>query len=599
MRAAGNILRPLHRDDRGVLSILALLTLMALVALVGLVYNASEYASRRRHVQAAADSAAHSAAMWISRTTNTIAGTNQLIVENASAEVILRSAQRTAHVILSRITSEKRRIERELQRITDQRRRNDQRSTGPDPNTALRLELKEAVLLAILDQYRFQEEIYRMFVDRTSPAMGTTPDMLAQRRQAIRDYQAEVMYLTGQAVEEQRLAIAEFYKCEVVLARPDGGPLIAPLKKVGRTNFDAPVHVGNFVMTVGRDLVPVLGGSWGTIPCPPLRRFFNDRVSRDEGRDRNDSLVPILSEYDQQRQRIHQLIIDMTTPPPDATPAIEQIYLRVRQEILAMNLHERFAVRAFHDAVSHFRSVVLWQLGEIPQHTLATYDLYPIPDWARDGVRQSAYRYVYERALQRNWRNIYNWKYRQLIREGMDRAQARREATQYAHAVAPIAAGRVAEIASEIWIRVPWPYEITPPPSPHVTWRITRDDRHEHFTLLSAAMTTDQTNPRPVLTKLMNTLQTPLVACAQAESANWMEYHGRYGGGNLHAKYTQAFPPPPWRISTAGGWNWQPRLAFSDALGRTILANEHFAAFFEQAGMGGGEAGAFDEAVQH
>src|ERR1700722_10244999 len=90
-----HLLHRLHTDDRGNLGVLLLLTVWALVALIGLVWNSGEYATRKRQVQAAADSAAHAGNMWVSRTTNATAATNLVMSENGSAEVILRSVAPT------------------------------------------------------------------------------------------------------------------------------------------------------------------------------------------------------------------------------------------------------------------------------------------------------------------------------------------------------------------------------------------------------------------------------------------------------------------------------------------------------------------------
>src|ERR1700691_4813730 len=100
------LLHRLHTDDRGNLGVLLLMTVWALVGLLGLVWNSGEYATRKRQVQAAADSAAQAGDLWVSRTTNATASTTLLMSENGSAEVILRSVTPTAQAIQSRITSE-------------------------------------------------------------------------------------------------------------------------------------------------------------------------------------------------------------------------------------------------------------------------------------------------------------------------------------------------------------------------------------------------------------------------------------------------------------------------------------------------------------
>src|SRR3982751_4348962 len=99
----------LHADDRGNPATLLLLVLWALVALIGLVWNTGEYATRRRVVQTAADSAAHAANLWTGRTTNLTAATNMVMAQNGSAEVILRSVSPTAQSIQKRFDAERKR----------------------------------------------------------------------------------------------------------------------------------------------------------------------------------------------------------------------------------------------------------------------------------------------------------------------------------------------------------------------------------------------------------------------------------------------------------------------------------------------------------
>jgi hypothetical protein len=152
-------------------------------------------------------------------------------------------------------------------------------------------------------------------------------------------------------------------------------------------------------------------------------------------------------------------------------------------------------------------------------------------------------------------------------------------------------------MAASEWIARTWPYEITPPQSPVPPTRgILTEDRHRYFTLSAAAKSTDVVAPRPFLAKLMDAQVRPLVATAQSETFNWMEYHGSYGAGD---RYDHRMPPRPWRLSTAGGWNWQPRLAFSDALPATLANNPEFRGFFGEGGVTSYDAGAIDSIIMH
>ena len=84
-----------HRDNRGAISVLVLLTIWCFVALIAMLWNSSEYSVRRQHVQNAADAAAHSAAMWQSRTLNAISGQNMVISRDASAEAVWQASLET------------------------------------------------------------------------------------------------------------------------------------------------------------------------------------------------------------------------------------------------------------------------------------------------------------------------------------------------------------------------------------------------------------------------------------------------------------------------------------------------------------------------
>ena len=107
--------RRLHGDERGNLGVLLLMTVWALVSVIGMVWNTGEYATRRRYVQNAADSAAHAGNLWVSRTTNLTASSNMVISENGSAEVILRAVPPTSQSIQGRFDSERKRTLQLLQ----------------------------------------------------------------------------------------------------------------------------------------------------------------------------------------------------------------------------------------------------------------------------------------------------------------------------------------------------------------------------------------------------------------------------------------------------------------------------------------------------
>ncbi|MGA2499355.1 MAG: pilus assembly protein TadG-related protein [Tepidisphaeraceae bacterium] len=295
-----------------------LLTLFALVAFIGLVWNTGEYATRKHNIQAAADAAAHSAQTWNSRTSNIVSATNQLIAENGSAEVILRATGATVEAIRLRLEGETARIQQQLDQIDQQRDNNNNNPQGADPNLALELDLKEGVLQAVLDDYSIQEGMYEQYAAQVTPALSiTTPDQLAQRRADILSYQENVVGQTPDTIDQQRAAMAGFYKCDIALGTPAGTEPGPPVKTVDHTNIEG-IHVDGVSVPDGDSSVWVVGGTWGRINCPPLGRYFDDRVARDVGMDRQDSQIPLLQAIDGERQRMGQLIQEMLTVPPNA-----------------------------------------------------------------------------------------------------------------------------------------------------------------------------------------------------------------------------------------------------------------------------------------
>ena len=592
-----SVLASLHADDRGVMSILMLMTLFALVAFIGLVWNTGEYATRKHNIQMAADAAAHAAATWNGRTATVVSATNQLIAENGSAEVILRATGATVEAIRLRLEGEYGRIQQQLDRIAQQRDNNNNNPQGPNPELALELDLKEGVFQAVLDDYSVQRAMYEQYAAQVTPALNlTTPEQLAQRRADIFSYQDEVVQQTTRVIEEQRAAMADFYKCDITLATPAGNEPAPPVKTVDHTNI-AGIHVDGVSVPDGDRDVWVFGGTWGQINCPPLARFFDERVARDVGTDRQNSQIPLLQAIDDERQRMGQFIRDMLTVPPDADADTQKAFANVLRAIDAMRLEHSFAVSTFLRAVHLYREMVLHGMGEGTVYSLSTYDLRPIPSWASASVYQDAYNHIYREVYQRNYERLWRMKYRELRQGGATDADARSQATAWAADIAAQGATQIAQIASAEWVDREWPYEITPPENPVPPAAGLRiEDRHRYFTLAAAAKSNDQSAPKPVLTKMFDALRQPMVAGAQAETFNWMEYQGHYGAGD---RYDQWMPPRPWRLSTAGGWNWQPKLAFMDALSATLENNEEFRGYFNEGGVRNNDPDAINYIIMH
>jgi hypothetical protein len=263
--------------------------------------------------------------------------------------------------------------------------------------------------------------------------------------------------------------------------------------------------------------------------------------------------------------------------------------------------------------------LVLMEMGTEKEFmVLSTYALRNIPDWAKQGMHDDVHQYVYNVVYNANIGNVTSqvrsqlqtWAHGVLMQQAQQQGaaghNAAAQAASAAHSFANQNAGPIAQnvvqraadlVAREVadeWIRRPWPFEITPPQTQvPPTAGLTDDDRQKWFTCLAAARTTDQTAPHPFLKNLFVYDGTPFVAYSQGENFNWMEFNGKYGAGDAYDHIVQyghgdmGGSPCPWRLSTTGGWNWQPRLALSDALARAMEDGGDFREYLDEGGVTG------------
>ena len=340
------------------------------------------------------------------------------------------------------------------------------------------------------------------------------------------------------------------------------------------------------------------GHGWGHCSAFPIERYLSSRVSDDAT-----GLQTFMSPIDALRQQIakewaEDLGIVLNVPPlpssiPDTQPdpithAITSIpilpdltattaggdktnsdfayrrasgsYLSaIRQLINALTqysgLLDRFtapyAVPTWYGKLAAERYTVALRLGETKAFmVLPTYNLYPIPPWARGQMRDSLI-------------DAISW---QIYRENPVLWQIGPEAA-FAQIETP-----ATEIAAEMVDR-PWPYEKAPPLNPvPPAAGITRQDRglYSAFAIIDSS----RANGFKTLFPFLFGANQSLTTYAQSETFNWMEYNDNYGG-----YYTEKFDevslntfgsllacPRAWRLSTVGGWNWQPRLSVADGL---------------------------------
>jgi hypothetical protein len=271
---------------------------------------------------------------------------------------------------------------------------------------------------------------------------------------------------------------------------------------------------------------------------------------------------------------------------------------------------EAFASNAWHRHVNAARVTVARNLGYTRQFmVLKTYDLHFLPDWAKPAIRQSVATAAEQRIVAMNLRPVTRDILTTLVRadplrlggrylDPIGRGRALRSAyTPLAVGMAdrtirPAAYTIAQEIADE-WVSRPWPFEIAPPenedtPRPGIT----RDDRLGLFTVVAAARATKDSAPRLLLQKIFNPEPTSLVAYAQAEAFNWLEYNSNFGGQS----YEDVIPSPwldghfvgsprSWRTGITAGWNWRARLTRADALSEALDNNDDLSQYFRDAGI--------------
>jgi hypothetical protein len=408
-------------------------------------------------------------------------------------------------------------------------------------------------------------------------------------------------------------------------------------------------------------------GGWGHMYAAPIKRYVQHRVGVDQQElrtymQRIDDLRRELAERLRQLRGLPanenitglpSTLQDATTnsnvPVPPRLSAPDGATDELRAQVTLYNQHagaytgtvrslantlrswaryydrftNSFAVSVWHDRVAQFRAEVLKRLGEDKQFmVLATYRLRPIPDWARGGMRTSAEVAIRDRIVSRNIGRVQRAILSALVnadpsgagagfldptgRNQVLSARYSQQASRAAFDAVNQTAARVAPLLAAEWISRPWPYEITPPEEFVPPSRgVGDDDRQTYFTLLAAARPTDALQPRFVLPAFTQSGDVELLAFAQAETFNWMEFHSSYGGSE---RFDEVSPDPnayfigaplPWRLSTIGGWSWQSRLAVGDALSASLTASPELQSFFTESAIPNNDPDAMETLTLH
>ncbi len=281
------------------------------------------------------------------------------------------------------------------------------------------------------------------------------------------------------------------------------------------------------------------------------------------------------------------------------------------------------AVRTWYSSIRAAREIVLKQLGvDRPFYVMASYQLRPIPDWAKANLNVSAEAWIHNAIMENNLFRVTQAILNAIAgidpqglggdftdttaRDQFLRATYSEDASKAALRIVTDAADRVAPIIAAEYVNRPWPYEVAPASeNGKVPQGLTDADRLNYFSLLVGAKNTDQTKVRLALSKIFSGALNPQVAFAQAETFNWNEYHENYGVSdhydqvNFQADYVVTASPRCWRLSTVGGWSWNPRLSLSDGLSPALLNNPDFQQFFQDGGVTSHDPQAIKSLILH
>ncbi|MHC4588608.1 MAG: pilus assembly protein TadG-related protein [Planctomycetota bacterium] len=212
--STGTTSRRLHRCRRGNISILVLIMGLVFYAMAAMVWNTGKVTSAKIEAQTAADAAAYSSAVWMSRAMNVTTGTNMLILRHSTAI----TAALSPALVLTWLPP----VMWAIRVATDCA------SAFVPPFVGV------AKCLATLAQVIQEVISWGAFMVQWGLGMTGLPDIIAGMID-LWTYQLDwVNNICSNAIEEQRLALQEYYDCEIRIARGDGTYPIRP-----------PLHRGN------------------------------------------------------------------------------------------------------------------------------------------------------------------------------------------------------------------------------------------------------------------------------------------------------------------------------------------------------------------
>jgi hypothetical protein len=313
--------------------------------------------------------------------------------------------------------------------------------------------------------------------------------------------------------------------------------------------------------------------------------------------------------------------------------AIHRLWLSIQSYVDAYTYFvQPFAAAAWYGNVHAARAWMLQNLGSQRQFmVLRTYELRIPPEWAVPGLLSNVYAAALNEIVERNLPRAMGPVVDQLVALDPDIQKPfldtdELHAYYYQKALGPVrnalrgaagVPGGPADLISQEWVSRPWPYEIAPPgTAPSSATGLGRQDRQNFFTVVAAARETPQTSPRQIMQFVFKPHETKMVAVAQAEAFDWMEFNTGYGGADQYeqvvtvpwegpwSRYRHFVGAPrSWRDSTIGAWNYRSRLSLGDAVFQAAQDNAgnspSLRDMLNSAGISTSDKGSFDELQLH
>ena len=254
--SVGAELARLHACRRGQISLLVLLLGLVFYALVALVWNTGEVTSAKIEAQTAADAAAYSSAVWTSRAINVTAGTNMLILRHITAA---EAAMAGFAVAIGPWFDWSKAVSTACA------------ATGPGYPVCVAVAWLGIIALEVLPRWVPFMLAWTDGFLRVTTTGGKYGQNVYGRITELYRYQQAFIDAVPYAIEQQRLALEDYYDCEIALVRGDGtglnadgtSAISAPLRRGNPLTISAPLLIRSYWELLGNKPDPKgKGGSW-------------------------------------------------------------------------------------------------------------------------------------------------------------------------------------------------------------------------------------------------------------------------------------------------------------------------------------------------